>query len=473
MSIRLRLTLLYSAILVLTLIGFSTVLYLTLARGTLRVLDERLADEAGRLIAAKEFRLDSVLLPVRQFAAPATFIQTRNSEGKATYRTDNLNDYDLPLSDAGLASVLEGKDWIETTSLENVRLRTLTRPVSVRSRVIGMVQIARALTDQDQSLRTLRGLLLGGSVVVTILACGAGWLLAGTALRPINRITQTAARIGDERDFGRRITHSGPADEIGRLATTINVMLEELQSAYRQVEQALLAQRRFVADASHELRTPLTTVRGNIGLLQREPPINEDDRVAVLDDMVGETDRLIRLVNDLLVLARADAGRALPSEPVALRPVVEESSRTIRTLDPGRVVEYPDLPDVTVAGNRDAIKQILLILLDNALKFTPRDATISIMVEADEDQVILSVRDTGPGIEPKLLPHIFERFVRGTASRTGSGAGLGLAIARTLAEMQQGRLTVESAPGQGSTFSLRLPRVTEPVPQTVQLVHLA
>jgi signal transduction histidine kinase len=324
-----------------------------------------------------------------------------------------------------------------------------------------MVQIARALTDQEQSLRTLRGLLVGGSIIVTVVAFGAGWLLAGTALRPIDRITQTAATIGDERDFGRRVHHSGPVDEIGRLATTINAMLEELQSAYRQVEQALLAQRRFVADASHELRTPLTTVRGNLGLLQRDPPISEDDRVAVLDDMAGETDRLIRLVNDLLVLARADAGRALPSEPIALRPIIEESCRTARMLEPGRDIEYQELPEVTVDGNRDAIKQILLILLDNAIKFTPRDASISIVVEPSGEQVALHIRDTGPGIEPAILPHIFERFVRGTASRTGSGAGLGLAIARTLAEMQHGRLTVESELGQGSTFSLWLPYVTE------------
>src|SRR3712207_4886439 len=123
MSIRLRLTLLYSAILALTLIGFSAMLYVTLARGTLRVLDDRLADEAGRLIAAKEFRLDRILLPVRQFAAPATFIQTRNIQGETTYRTENLNDFDLPLSEAVLEAARAGEDWIETSALENVRLR--------------------------------------------------------------------------------------------------------------------------------------------------------------------------------------------------------------------------------------------------------------------------------------------------------------------------------------------------------------
>ncbi len=461
MSIRLRLTLLYSAILVLTLIAFSAMLYVFLARGTLRVLDERLADEAGRLVAAKEFRLDRILLPVSQFAAPATFIQTRDTHGDVTYRTENLGRFDLPLSDAGLEAVRAGDDWFETAALENVRLRIYTRPVSARGRTIGMVQIARALTDQDQSLRTLRGLLLAGSIVVTVVAFGAGWLLAGSALRPIDRITSTAASIGAERDFNRRVAHAGPADEVGRLARTINGMLEELQSAYRQVEQALLAQRRFVADASHELRTPLTTVRGNLALLQREPPISETDRVAVLEDMAGETDRLIRLVHDLLVLARADAGHGLPTGSVALRPLVEESCRMARMLDPGHTLHCDDLPDLTVAGNRDAIKQILLILLDNALKFTPTDAPISIMVEPCEQQVALRVHDTGPGIEPEVLPHVFERFVRGTASRTGAGAGLGLAIARTLAEAQRGRLMAESETGRGSTFTLWLPRSTE------------
>jgi signal transduction histidine kinase len=153
-------------------------------------------------------------------------------------------------------------------------------------------------------------------------------LLAGAALRPIQHITETAQAIGAERDFGRRVEYAGPRDEVNWLARTFNAMLGELQGAYRQMEDSLQAQRRFAADASHELRTPLTTIRGNLGLLQREPPIAPEDRVAAINDMVDETERLMRLVNSLLLLARADA-----HQPLRARGSVRAA---VEMLPPGR-----------------------------------------------------------------------------------------------------------------------------------------
>ena len=154
------------------------------------------------------------------------------------------------------------------------------------------------------------------------MAFGVGWWLAGTALRPIKRITRTAQEIGAAQDFGRRVSYDGPPDEVGRLASTFNTMLSSLQAAYH-------TQRRFVADASHELRTPLTSIRGNLGLLKREPPIAETDRVAVIDDLVSESERLSRLVADLLTLARSDTGRPLRQEPVPLGPLVGDVIRRL------------------------------------------------------------------------------------------------------------------------------------------------
>ena len=473
MSLRFRLTLLYSAILALTLVAFSAALYVTLDRTTLRVLDDRLADDAARLIAAKELRFDFVILPVRQFEARTTFIQLRDAAGAVRTRTDNLGDVVLPLSEAGLEAARRGEPWKETAAAEQVRLRISTKPVKVNGRIIGLVQVAQPLADLDQSLRSLRRILIIGSSVATVIACGVGWLLAGMALRPIKRITRTARAIGAERDFGRRVTYTGPADEVGQLATTFNTMLTELQGAYRQVEQALLAQRRFVADASHELRTPLTTIRGNIALLQRDPPMSPDDTAAALGDMVDETERLMRLVNDLLVLARADAGRTLPREPVAVKPLVEEVCRRAALLAPGRTVECDDVAAVTVLGNRDALQQVLLILLDNALKFTPDTARIDVSVRGGDDRAAIAVRDTGPGIAPDALPHIFERFYRSEASRTSDGAGLGLAIARTLVEVQGGTLAVESRIGEGSVFTLDLPLALQPEPSIPSTANVA
>jgi signal transduction histidine kinase len=458
MSIRLRLTLLYSAILALTLVAFSAALYFTVARVTLAVIEETLADEAQRLIGSKDFELDRIGYHARRFADPQTYIQTIGLDGQIADRTTNLGEFILPLSDAGWQTCEKGQPWTETVSTESGRLLVYSQPVWSQGRVAGILQVARSLVEHDQSLATLRGLLVSGSLVATVTTFGLGWVLAGAALRPIDRITQTAQAIGAERDFDRRVLHTGPSDEVGRLTTTFNAMLTELQSAYRQVEQALHVQRRFVADASHELRTPLTTLRGNLGLLEREPPIRAEDRVAVVRDAVEECDRLTRLVNSLLVLARADSGLALRREPVALKPFIEDVCRQARLLAADRHIHCDNALDVAALGDRDALKQVLLILLDNALKYTPPQGTITIATALAEGRAAVRVRDTGPGIDPAALPHIFERFYRVEPARTSAGAGLGLAIAEELIEAQGGTITVESRVGQGSVFTVTLPR---------------
>jgi two-component system, OmpR family, sensor kinase len=242
------------------------------------------------------------------------------------------------------------------------------------------------------------------------------------------------------------------------LATTFNQMLGALQAAYRRTEESLQAQRRFVADASHELRTPLTTIRGNLGLLERTPPISRADQQAVIADLVSESDRLIRLVNALLALARVDAGQTVRHEPVSIKPVLDDLYRQTQVLGTDKTIEYQPPPEVAVVANADNLKQILLILLDNALKYTPSGGTITLTTSATDRQVAIHVGDTGVGIAPDVVPHIFTRFYRADTSRTGDSAGLGLAIAKSLVEAHQGTITVESQPGQGSTFTVTLPR---------------
>ena len=205
-------------------------------------------------------------------------------------------------------AVQGGEPWAETTVVEGERLLIHSEPVVIEGQVTQVVQVARLLGERDQHLRTLAQNLLIASGIVTAAAFGMGWVLSGAVLRPIHRITQTAQAIGAERDFGRRVEHTGPNDEIGQLATTFNAMLAQLQAAYEQVEQALQQQRQFVADVSHELRTPLTTIRGNLALLRRGPSVSAEDREDILTDMVDESKRLIRLVNDLLALAHAESG---------------------------------------------------------------------------------------------------------------------------------------------------------------------
>jgi two-component system OmpR family sensor kinase len=461
MSIRLRLTLLYSTILALTLIAFSVVLYVTVSRVTYTVLLDTLIDEAKRISTSERFQFDNIDYPAKRFAAPETYIQTRYITGQILDRTENLGDVALPLPEDGLKACQLGQPWTDIMTTEDGQLMVYSQPVVKHGEIVGIIQVARSMNEHEQTLSTLRSILTLGSSISTVVAFGIGWLISGASLRPISRFTATVQSIGAERDFGRRVEYTGPNDEIGQLTSTFNVMLSELQSAYRQAEQSLQAQRRLVADASHELRTPLTTLRGNLGLLQRTPPISQQDRDDVLKDMVEECERLMRLVNDLLVLARADTGRPLRIEEVELRPLIEEVYRQVQRLDTGRPIEIDSaLEQLSVAGNRDALKQVLLILVDNALKYTPPNGTVSIFTSSNDGKVTIAVKDTGTGIAPHVLPHIFERFYRGDSSRTGEGAGLGLSIAKTLMEVQGGTITVESTLGKGTTVLLSLPQFT-------------
>ncbi|MCA1553792.1 MAG: HAMP domain-containing histidine kinase, partial [Chloroflexi bacterium] len=326
---------------------------------------------------------------------PGRWTQLRNLDGAVSGRTADLTNVTLPLTDAGLRAVQAGSTWSETAQVEGEPLLIYTQPLTQQSRMTGIVQVAAPISEREQSLSNLRFLLGVGSALAIVAAFGAGWALAGTALVPIHRITQTAQAIGAEHDFSQRVEHVGPTDEVGQLALTFNSMLSELESAYRQQEQTLDSQRRFVADASHELRTPLTTVRGNIELLHRNPPLDSRERAEILADTKDEVERLMRLVNELLLLARADAGRTLRCEPLALRGLLEDVCRQMELLLPARALRCESPLELRVLADHDALKQVLLILLDNARVHTPPDASIGLTGTIEDGRVAIRVSDTG------------------------------------------------------------------------------
>lgn len=464
MSIRLRLTLLYSALLALTLILFSTALYLTQAQVTLNDLKTNLTRQAGPMVnglrrfAERTDQPSPTSPTLGNFPLPGRWTQIRNAEGVITAHTNDLSDSSLPLSDAGLKSVQTGKDWYETAEVQDQPLLIYSTPVTTQGNTVQIVQVATPVTEREQSLNTLRLILSIGSAIVILAAFAAGWFLSGAALEPINRITHTAQAIGADRNFSRRVDHQGPKDEVGQLATTFNAMLSELESAYRQLQKTLESQRRFVADASHELRTPLTTVRGNIELLKNNAPMDAKERADVLTDTKDEIERLIRLVNQLLILARSDAGRMLPLAPVPIKPLLEDVCRQAKLLAPERNIVCDSSLDVSAQGEHDALKQVLVILLDNAIVHTAPTAAVRLSAELEQQRIAIKIKDSGAGISSDLLPHLFERFYRGDSSRSGAGMGLGLSIARELVEAQKGTIEVSSQPGQGSTFTIRLAR---------------
>ncbi|MDX9955116.1 MAG: HAMP domain-containing sensor histidine kinase [Anaerolineae bacterium] len=481
MSIRLRLTLLYTLILALTLLLFGAALYTVQAQGTLNALKEDLSRSGENTVQmVLRFYRDAPMVPpepppgedhrppLQDLSTEPAFQQLRereivrvlNAEGALIATPFAAASEALPLSAEGLEALRNQEIWWESASWEETRLLIYNRPVMVADELIFIVQTARPLTEREASLRTLSRTLLIAGVLTTVIAFGIGWALAGAALRPIHRITQTAQAIGRESDFSRRVDYVGPDDEIGRLAKTFNAMLVRLEEAYRTVSETLNLQRDFVADVSHELRTPLTTIRGNLALLRRTPPLPEAERGEILADAEVESERMTRLVNNLLLLARADAGPSLKKVPVAVTQVMVEACRQARQLDRQREIVEHIFKDVTILGDRDALKQIALILLDNALKHS--QGPITVVVRVEDSSALLEVRDVGPGIPPDLLPHVFDRFHRGQANSNTPGFGLGLPIAKTLVEGCNGAIAIESVPGQGSVVRVRFPLWVEP-----------
>jgi len=329
----------------------------------------------------------------------------------------------------------------------------LNRPIIVDNQLYLILQVARPLTERDQSLHALRNTLITADLIVLGVASIIGWVLSGYVLRPIKRITQTAQQIGNEQDFSRRVDYHGPNDEVGQLAKTFNTMLEQLEEAYQKVSGSLEMQRDFLADVSHELRTPLTTLRGNLGLLRHEPPIPDDEAADILNDMTDETDRMIRLVNELLEQARADSAKNMLLEPVDLKILLQDVVRQAKLLREDRQISLDVPEDLSVMATRDALKQVMLILVDNAIKHSQHD--IQLEAQRMEDEVEIRVIDHGEGLSPEELAHVFERFYRAD-SISSNGFGLGLSIAKGLVENMNGQISMASIVGVGTTVTLRL-----------------
>ena len=470
MSIRLRFTLLYTFILALTLTIFGFALYTLQAQDTLRSLKLDLRLGASKLAEAS-LRTDSRLVPPEEdfprppipfdeFSNEQTFQTFPEREiGRILDANGNLvsspfgrQEDALPLSVEGLQAVQNQQDWYETATISDEEMLIYSRPVIVNNEVVYIVQAARPLPERNRTLQFLATTYIIAGLLTVLVAFGIGWILSGITMQPIHRITQTAQKIGDERDFTRRVDYTGPSDEVGQLASTFNSMLSRLQDAFQKVEHSLQMQRDFVADVSHELRTPLTTLRGNLGLLRRSPP--PEEQTDILGDMVDESDRLIRLVNDLLLLARADAGRNLAKESVDISSLLEETCRQARQLDSQRGISLDAAPSLKVMGDRDAIKQVLLIALDNALKHSSGD--VNVIAQKNGAQVEIRVQDFGEGIPPEKLDHVFERFYRGDEDSVIPGFGLGLSIAKSLVDGMQGAIDIKSETGKGSIMVIHL-----------------
>ena len=469
-SIRLRLTLWYSAVLAVSLIGFAVLLYVTLDHTLEAEADRQLALQAREIAGTSRVREGYlpdnywIVLPdIDVFASPNIYVQVTTLEGEVQARSGTLDKAVLPVGAGALEAAKQGHSLYEEFVLgegdDARRLRIYSAPLVLEDgRLVGVLQVARAVKATDAPLDQLRLILAVMGAISLVVAMAAGWLLARAALRPLDRLAQAAQDIGTAQDFARRVAIENPRDEVGRLAVTFNAMLERLQSAYEHLNAALAAQRRFVADASHELRTPLTSIRGNIGFLRRVVDMEPLDREAALADVASEVERMSRLVGDLLTLARADARQHLPKTSVEVAPLVREVARQARFLGNGEIeVSLGQVDEARVLGDPDHLKQLLLILADNAVKYTPPGGRVSLAARRENGELQLEVADTGLGISSQDQGRIFERFYRADPARSPGGAGLGLAIARWIADEHGGSIEVRSRLGRGSLFTVKLP----------------
>lgn len=470
MSIRLRLTLWYTAILFVALTVFAVVIYMGLARSWRSDMDNtistRTREAAGRIIIdrANALAIAPPTSVLDAYTFDGVYIEYASDDGADIRRSTNLRSSFI-LSPADVQAIKDRQFTFRTIhTADGEKVRAFLYPVSypLDKPPFGAVVAAKPLAPLASSLRKAQLFLAGGVLVATLLLALIVYAVARTSLRPIQRMAQDAAGIQEAYDLSRRVAVPQTGDEVSDLGRTFNGMLGRLEAAFE-------AQRRFIADASHELRTPLTAIRGNADLLrQHSERMDATERSEVLDDVATEAERMSRLISDLLALARAQAGEQNRPAPVRFDEAVDGAVRAARGLARGHeIVSTPANAPLWVMGDPDRLKQLALILLDNAIKHTPPEGRIWVSVRQEHESVELRVVDNGPGIPPERLPHLFERFYRGgtlARGRDDGGAGLGLAIAREIAQGYSGTIAVESTVGQGTAFTVHFPLLTATTP---------
>jgi heavy metal sensor kinase len=460
-SLRVRLTLWYGTALGLILIAFAGVLYGVMARGLKDQVDRELEEAAAAAVRALELRGIGPFLPFEDLGAEFPelavldrFYQIFSPAGKITIQSPNLRRQDIPLSRTALEGALEGRATFESARFQGESpVRLLSVPIRHGGILVNIVQVGTSLQAVEEMLhRLLLMLLVTGPAAVGVALAG-GWFLAGRALRPVEAITRAAQRIAAG-DLSQRLSVPPSPDEIGRLAATFNEMIARLDASFQQV-------RRFSADASHELRTPLTVMKGEAELALRRVRPAEDYRL-VLESALEEIDRMTQIVDELLFLSRADMGEvAMESLPVRLDALVEDIQRQAGVLgqEQGVQVLCGKVEPITVLGDELRLRELVLNLVDNAVKYSRPGGKVELTLDSAEDLARLSVADHGIGIPLEAQARIFDRFYRtdGARAHAKKGTGLGLPICKWIAEAHHGRIEVESAIGEGSRFTLVLP----------------
>lgn len=466
MSIRIRLAFAGVAVAAVALILFGFGLDRLVAFATPQDQDRQLGALAERAVEALDraapTSLGSGVSPVADDVAEGTeqFVAVLTDDGQVLYATARLG----PALDAIPPDLLaearrDGSARATIRSGADLELRIHVRPWKRPALDGSGVVVAGQKTDfAEEQVTNFRALLLISGAIALLVAALAAWVVSGRALRPLRRLATTADEIGRTGDLGRRLSPGRSRDVLGMLTVSFNGMLDRLTTAQRGLEDALATQRQFVADASHELRNPLTTIRSNAGFLLERPDAVEGDRNEALADIAAEGERMARVVDDLLTLARTDADQPLERRPVALGALLREAADEARRR--GFAVRVEVDSGVAVMGDNAALRRLVGILIDNAARHGAGD--IDLRLTRDGSSAVLSVSDQGPGIPPEALERIFDRFYQADPVRSAQGVGLGLSIARAIAHAHGGSVAAGNRSEGGAVLTLELP--LEPLP---------
>jgi len=477
-SLRFKLTLWYVLILGILLISFSSFLYLTLSRSLYRDVDHKLRSLA-ELIASESTsplskfgfgNIDQALEATMNLKPIGKFIQVLDESGRIGRTSENLKSVQLPISLNALRNGSKGLVTYETNhSLGNTPLRIITYPVKENNQVTKMIQVASSLEDVEDALNTLLIILIVTVPSILMIASLGGQFLANKALKPVDRVTQTARMITSQ-NLNQRIQTLKVKDEISRLIDTFNEMISRLDQSFRQIKQ-------FTTDASHELKTPLTILKGEVEVaLRKKRPLHEYEQI--LESNLEEIDRMSKIVEDLLLLSKADIGEIrLNREDIHLTRFISGLTEQMKILAQPKNIRIEisnHQNEIHVFGDTLRMRELFINLIENGIKYTEAGGSILITLTKETDGSLspltpkgkkaatfakITVADTGIGIAKEDQEKIFNRFFRvdKARSREQGGSGLGLSICKWIVEAHQGEITVESEPGKGSSFIVRLP----------------
>lgn len=452
MSLRLRLTLLYSTLMGAILLVISAAVTLVITALLFNQIDETL-ETAQHVIINKIVVSD---LGIVESTLESTdinsdvYMQIWGLDGDLQSHFGLLPVFENIPFDSGALHIdrpayrdLTGNGW---------HIRVLSIPLEQNGHKVAVLQVASKLDVVDAARKSLTDVLSIIWIVAVLFSGMAVWLTIGQTLKPLAAITETVEQINRADDLSRRIPYSGPEnDEIGSMVGSFNQTLERLEALFT-------SQQRLLADVSHELRTPLTVIKGNVDLMRRMKSLDAES----LTSIDQEAGRLTRLVGGLLLIAQAESGKlTLVMKKVELDLLITEVFQEMSILAGGKVrVHLNEIDQVYINGDRDRLKQVFINLVANAIQYTPQGGDVFVSLEQIKDQARVIVRDSGPGIPAEDLPHIFERFYRAEKSRTrgkSTGFGLGLSIANWIVERHGGRIEVVSQEGKGTTFAIWLP----------------